>query len=68
MSRQYLGGYVINLILYSVYADISHRQLVLSTENGFGPSNEIFLKVEVIDALIGFLKTNNYVILGNEKE
>jgi hypothetical protein len=41
--RQYLGD--------SVYVDISERGIVLTTENGLGPTNTIVLEAEVYTAL-----------------
>jgi hypothetical protein len=45
MSRfkDYLGD--------SVYADFDHGMIVLTTENGFGPSNTVALEPEVLAAL-----------------
>lgn len=43
MHKEYLGD--------SVYAEIENGMVKLTTENGFGPSNEIFLEPEVINAL-----------------
>lgn len=46
--KQYLGD--------SVYASIEGGMIKLTTENGYGPSNEIFLEPEVYEALIGYVK------------
>ena len=48
-SKVYLGD--------SVYADWRGRQIVLTAENGFGPSNEIVLEPEVFDCLVMFSAT-----------
>lgn len=47
----------------SVYASFNGFHIVLTTENGMGPSNEIFLEPQLIDLLI---KYRNQV-LGIEK-
>lgn len=41
--KRYLGD--------SVYADFDGYHIVLTTENGFGPSNTICLEPPVLDAL-----------------
>lgn len=46
MSKQYLGD--------SVYADFDGYNIILTTENGFGPSNKIILEPEVLEALIEY--------------
>lgn len=47
MDKEYLGD--------SVYAEVNEfGQLVLTTENGHGPSNTIYLEPEVYDALIRY--------------
>ena len=43
MKKVYLGD--------SVYADFDGYGIVLTTENGYGPSNKIVLEPEVLDAL-----------------
>ena len=43
MHKEYLGD--------SVYAAIENGMVKLTTENGDGPSNTIFLELGVIDAL-----------------
>ena len=43
MDKRYLGD--------SVYAAFDGYQIRLTTENGFGPSNEIFIEPEVLKAL-----------------
>ncbi len=48
MSKRYLGD--------SVYAENDTYGIQLTTENGFGPSNIIYLEPEVLDALITFDK------------
>ncbi len=45
-GKRYLGD--------SVYAEDAGHGIVLTTENGYGPSNRIFLEPEVLDALIRF--------------
>lgn len=48
MNKCYLGD--------SVYAEKVDGMIRLTTENGFGPSNEIFLEDFVLSALISFSK------------
>lgn len=43
MEKRYLGD--------SVYAAIDGGMVQLTTENGAGPTNEIFLELEVFEAL-----------------
>lgn len=43
MNKIYLGD--------SVYAELANGGVVLTTENGGGPSNTIFLEPEVLNAL-----------------
>lgn len=40
----------------SVYADIEWGMVKLTTENGFGPSNTIYLEPEVYEALARFVQ------------
>ena len=47
IRKEYLGD--------SVYADSANGNLVLTTENGMGPSNQIVLEPEVIRALVWYL-------------
>jgi hypothetical protein len=47
--KQYLGD--------SVYADFDGYHVVLTTENGYGPSNTIALEPEVLDALERFCES-----------
>lgn len=42
-SKRYLGD--------SVYVDFDGYHIVLTTENGYGPSNTIYLDADVVDAL-----------------
>lgn len=46
MEKEYLGD--------SVYARVSRGMIELTTDNGMGPSNIIYLDVEVLEALIRF--------------
>jgi len=49
MAKNYIGD--------SVYADFDqHGQLVLTTENGYGPSNTIYLEPEVYHALLEYVE------------
>lgn len=51
MYKQYLGD--------SVYAEYNENgQIILSTENGFGITNTIYLEPEILQALI---KYNNWL-------
>lgn len=43
----------------SVYAEKVHDTIRLTTENGFGATNEIFLDHQVIDALLRYIKEEN---------
>ena len=43
MNKQYLGN--------SVYADFDGYGITLTTENGYGPSNTIYLEPQVLAAL-----------------
>jgi hypothetical protein len=45
--KRYLGD--------SVYVDFASGQLILTTENGAGPSNTIVLEQEVYDALTHYV-------------
>lgn len=47
-TKRYIGD--------SVYAEIVDGMIRLTTENGFGPSNEIFLELEVFQDLILYAK------------
>jgi hypothetical protein len=40
----------------SVYADFDGEQVVLTTENGYGPTNTIFLDHTTAVALLEYLK------------
>lgn len=44
MSKTYIGD--------SVYCEFDGFQIRLTTENGYGPSNEIFLEDQVVNALL----------------
>ena len=46
-DKAYLGD--------SVYVEVEHGMLKLTTENGDGPSNTIFLEPEVYDALTQYM-------------
>lgn len=47
MNKTYLGD--------SVYAQVLHGELILTTENGGPPSNRIVLEAEVCQSLVDFL-------------
>jgi hypothetical protein len=47
MKKEYLGD--------SVYAEIEDGMLLLTTDNGYGPNNKIFLEQEVIEALLEYV-------------
>lgn len=47
-EKRYIGD--------SVYADFDGYHIVLTTENGHGPSNTIALEPEVVRALNGYVK------------
>ena len=47
-NKRYLGD--------SVYASQDNGSLVLTTENGYGPSNTIYLEMEVLSALFDYLQ------------
>ena len=40
----------------SVYAEQENGMIKLTTENGFGPSNTIYLEPEVLEALFQFAR------------
>jgi hypothetical protein len=46
--KQYLGD--------SVYAEVLYGDIVLTTENGYGPTATIVLESEVLDSLLRFVK------------
>lgn len=53
-KKQYIGD--------SVYVDFDGHGLILTTENGYGPSNKIYLEPEVYFALesyVNSLKASN---------
>jgi len=39
----------------SVYVELDHGMLMLTTDNGFGPSNIIYLEDSVFDALAEYV-------------
>jgi hypothetical protein len=47
MKRVYLGD--------SVYVEVEHGMLKLTTDNGFGASNTIYLEPEVVAQLVEYL-------------
>lgn len=47
-AKAYLGD--------SVYAEIEHGMIKVTTDNGMGPSNEIFLEPEVYAALVAYVE------------
>lgn len=49
LGKIYLGD--------SVYVEVELGMLKLTTENGFGPTNTIYLEPEVFDALALYVKT-----------
>lgn len=51
--KEYLGD--------SVYIEDHGFQIRLTTENGFGPSNEIFLEDSVVYALFDFIQRSRGV-------
>lgn len=46
-TKTYLGD--------SVYAEVVDGMIKLTTENGFGPSNTIYLELVVYDALVNWV-------------
>ena len=52
-KKEYLGD--------SVYAEFDGWGIVITTENGAGPSNTIYLEPEVIDALNRFQQRFNLI-------
>jgi hypothetical protein len=46
--KQYLGD--------GVYADYDNQQIVLTTDNGYGPFNTIYMESEVLEALDNYRK------------
>lgn len=57
MNKEYIGD--------SVYVELDDYQLVLTTENGEGPTNEIFLDPEVFKSLVVY--TIQYGFVNNLK-
>jgi hypothetical protein len=54
MLKDYIGD--------SVYAELTEgRQIILTTENGFGPSNTIVLEPEVLAALVRYSELANSI-------
>ena len=51
MTKAYLGD--------SVYADTENGMVKLTTENGYEPSNTIYLEPEVLSALVNYAKHFN---------
>ncbi len=47
----------------SVYCDIDEVGLVLTTENGFGPTNTIFMEYDVLNQLIEYCKAHHLLRL-----
>lgn len=45
--KSYLGD--------SVYAGVERGSIVLTTENGLGPSNMIFMDDDVVESLLSFI-------------
>ena len=48
LGKVYLGD--------SVYVEVEHGMLKLTTENGAGPSNTIYLEAEVFEALVAYTR------------
>ena len=48
-SKQYLGD--------SVYADCDGHYIILTTDNGAGPSNTIYMEPSVVQAFFKFYET-----------
>jgi len=58
-KRASLGIYCAPMKMYlgdSVYVDVKHGGLELTTENGYGPTNTIFLEPEVYAALLEYVR------------
>ena len=49
--KQYLGD--------SVYAEMKDDFLVLTTENGYEPSNTIYLEPQVLESLLRYIRSRN---------
>jgi hypothetical protein len=47
LGKRYLGD--------SVYVEVERGMLKLTTDNGLGPSNTIYLEPEVYDALVAYV-------------
>jgi len=47
-TKDYLGD--------SVYVDVDNGMLKLTTDNGYGPSNTIYLEPEVYEALTRYVQ------------
>jgi hypothetical protein len=48
VGKAYLGD--------SVYVEIESGMVKLTTENGMGPNNTIYLELEVYEALVAYVK------------
>lgn len=46
----------------SVYVDIERGMLKLTTENGFGPSNTIYLEIEVFNNLVAYVRRHRLAV------
>ena len=46
--KRYLGD--------SVYADVERGMVKLTTENGYEPSNTIYLEAQVLEALVAYVE------------
>jgi len=60
IKKEYLGD--------SVYAKFDGYHIVLTTENGFGPSNTICLEPEVLEALNAYNERVNKFYADKAKE
>lgn len=59
-KKEYIGD--------SVYVEIENRMVKLTTDNGRGPSNTIYLELEVLNQLINYLKRTSYLEVENSNE
>ncbi len=53
--KEYLGD--------SVYAEIEHEMVKLTTENGYGPTNTIYLELEVYAAFVTYMARQGHRVV-----
>ena len=61
-TKVYLGDSV-----FAEFGDETQGMIRVTTENGYGPNNEIFIEPRVLDALIQFAKKINWLSASEPK-